>query len=176
MGRFEHNCNFFEAIKPVHERINAALKAIVPEYYKFLEDTLQCIRTKKACRVAHEAITSLYPSHSILVNRQTPQHRDRRNHPQVIDTLLLCGDFVNGRFFVPELNLSCPYNPGTFIMFRGGALLHRVGDWEGERRICLASYLHQSVVQEMSFVAPRKLGYPLKIPNLRMNQGPKDIF
>ncbi|EJD35677.1 hypothetical protein AURDEDRAFT_43138, partial [Auricularia subglabra TFB-10046 SS5] len=79
---------------------------------------------------------------SLIYNRATPLHADRRDPKQNLTPILTVGDYSTGTLYIPELGLEIAYEPGTLVLLRGGLLKHRV-EFNGGQRIGIAHFLHQ---------------------------------
>lgn len=108
----------------------------------------------EVCSVYASNNPSFYPCLTVLVNRQTGQHRDTFNHLCTMESLMAMGEFTGGDLELCELGLELMYEPGAFICFRGRPFSHRVGPWiparEGElaegKRLSYSFYVQQAVI------------------------------
>jgi hypothetical protein len=88
---------------------------------------------------------SVWSGFALIVNRETPFHRDMGGAPSDYDFLLSGGTHTECFLDVRELGLKLRYLPGTGIAIAGRVLRHGVGDWSGGERICQAMFIKDSV-------------------------------
>ncbi|KAJ3533200.1 hypothetical protein NMY22_g7431 [Coprinellus aureogranulatus] len=88
--------------------------------------------------------TSPFTGFALIVNRETPFHRDMKGGKMLIDILSVFGRYSQGRFEVPLLSARFAYNPATAIILPGFLYEHGASRTDGER-ICVASYFKPNV-------------------------------
>jgi len=84
---------------------------------------------------------------SLIVNRDTPVHRDSAGPACGLDLLLTGGSYNDGIFDTPSLGRRWMYNSGTGIAIMGKMLPHKVDKVNGER-FCLAMYWREQLFKE----------------------------
>ncbi|EAU89594.2 hypothetical protein CC1G_02483 [Coprinopsis cinerea okayama7 len=87
---------------------------------------------------------SPFSSLSLIINRETPTHRDTSGPICGMDLLVTGGNYSNGVFLTPTLNRRWTYNPGCVIVLLGKAVLHGVPQVNGER-YCLAYFWREGL-------------------------------
>lgn len=97
----------------------------------------------------------------MIYNRQTPIHHDRREPRIGWTPLFVMGRFVDGYLRIRQLGIRLWHGPGACVFMRGGILPHEVEEFKGGQRICVASFLHQSVWDDMEII-PRSSGISTK--------------
>lgn len=135
--------------------MGAMMSSYTPNAYSFLQDVLRSTENEYSCKSAHANMHHPHVSTSLLWNSTTPMHRDSNNHKETMESLLVGGSFTGGDLLLPDLKTRATYQPGTLVLFRGRTLLHAVGPWEGEQRICLASYTPQNVIRHQQGDRPK---------------------
>lgn len=81
---------------------------------------------------------------SVIVNRQTPIHRDIQGRHPWMDMLLTYGPYQGARMELRSLGLRLSYEPGTIVAICGKVVPHSVSECEGERA-CIAYYMRDNV-------------------------------
>jgi hypothetical protein len=131
-------------MKPSQYLLNAIVAMASPKLFDAGVQAITAVKDMELHQNA-EVWTSIYTGLSIIVNRQTPRHRDVGGalcHP---DLLLSAGDHSGSKFLIPDISLTLEYNPGTVVILAGRVLSHAVpGPWEGNR-ICIAQYMKDKV-------------------------------
>ncbi|KZV79611.1 hypothetical protein EXIGLDRAFT_578892, partial [Exidia glandulosa HHB12029] len=79
---------------------------------------------------------------SLIYNRETPTHNDRRDMKFAWTPLLTLGRYTTGKLRV--LDLEIDYKPGALVLIRGGTLKHSV-TFEGGQRVAIAHFMHHNV-------------------------------
>ncbi|KXN84160.1 hypothetical protein AN958_00104, partial [Leucoagaricus sp. SymC.cos] len=97
---------------------------------------------------------SVFTGVTIVSNRITPPHRDNKGHIPWYDQLVCIGDYESADFHLPELGATFKYLPGTVVHFCGNLLVHQVNSWQGNDRICYASFFRKSVFDRLSLICP----------------------
>jgi len=89
---------------------------------------------------------------SSISNRDTPPHRDVGSGHQWFDILVPLGKYENGWFELPGLGLTLKYDPRTIVAITGRVLRH--GAFCPGDRVCLAYYMRQQVVKQLTGLNP----------------------
>jgi hypothetical protein len=94
-----------------------------------------------------EVWTLPFVSMSIMVNRETPLHRDNGGAPEWLDVLLPLGTYADGYFNVPGLGRRFHYSPGDLVGLAGRILRHSA-ECNGNRA-CIAFYMRKNVFSSL---------------------------
>lgn len=147
--QFERNQTLIHELRGISERINRLFKLIDPAAHETHVKLDAAIQQKyNAARALKTNDPFLWLGRSIIFNRTTPVHPDNNEMPQGWVPLLTLGSFTGGKLSVPALGAKLFYEPGTLVFIRGRALEHGVEHWEGEQRVCIAGFSHESVYAE----------------------------
>jgi hypothetical protein len=87
---------------------------------------------------------SPFTAASVVVNRQTPVHRDIQGQHPWMDMLLTYGPNQGARMELCSLGVRLSYEPGTMVAICGKVVPHGVSDCVGERA-CIAYYMRDMV-------------------------------
>lgn len=134
----------------VFSQINATMEAILPELFKHVSCFMQKLKNQEAdAQSAHSNNDSIFPSMSILINRQTGLHTDSGSDANLVETSVTFGDYEGGEFLLPQLDVEAKFGPGSLAIFRGKAFSHGVKEWTGVERRCIVSYVHADVFDSL---------------------------
>ncbi|EAU85137.2 hypothetical protein CC1G_08110 [Coprinopsis cinerea okayama7 len=89
---------------------------------------------------------SPFSSASLIVNRETPIHRDTSGPMEGMEMVVTGGNYSNGRFLTPSFNRSWVYNPGCVVALMGKLVPHGVPHVDGER-YCIAYFWRQRLFE-----------------------------
>jgi len=103
---------------------------------------------------AIEYWSTLLHALQLICNRETPIHRDLGGMRWAYDVLLTVGDYDNGAFEVPALNLRFGYEPGTMVCILGRIIPHSARRVEGERA-CIAFFTRSQFWKRSNREFPR---------------------
>jgi hypothetical protein len=134
----------------VSERINETLLCIDPDAHashKELAVKLSQAHPHIRARASIDPI--LFQGRSIIFNRQTPNHIDRKDPKLAWNPLTTAGTFVGGRLRIRRLGLRMWFGGGACAFVRGGILQHEIEEFEGGQRISIAHFCHNSLWKEM---------------------------
>ncbi|KIK79395.1 hypothetical protein PAXRUDRAFT_121743, partial [Paxillus rubicundulus Ve08.2h10] len=95
-----------------------------------------------------ERWSSVYGVISVMVNRESPLHRDYSGKNEWMDLLASVGACRNASFQLSNLRTTLRYDPGTVVAFSGRVLRHGASKAEGDRA-CLAYYMRDNVHKVM---------------------------
>jgi hypothetical protein len=104
--------------------------------------------TQRALTVWASPFTAL----SLVMNRQTPVHRDAHGRHPWMDLLLTHGSYNRCCMELRSLGIRLAYESGTAVAICGKVVPHAVSDCDGERA-CLAYYMRDSVHNRLSIPA-----------------------
>ncbi|KIJ12098.1 hypothetical protein PAXINDRAFT_83487, partial [Paxillus involutus ATCC 200175] len=82
----------------------------------------------------------VFSASSVIVNRETPFHRDHNSRVQWFDLLASIGCYPGSVFDMPTLGTACYYPPGSVIGISGNLVCYGVARTDGDC-LCLASYM-----------------------------------
>lgn len=144
----------------------ALMDALAPRGSAYLKKLLAALLKKSpASSTIHHQNMSFHPAFSIMWGRTPGPHLDSNNDPSVLDFLSTAGAYQGGNLYFSQFGVEFPYPPGSGVLFHGGAVLHGVRPHTGphpQSRICLASYIHDAVIQEIATQIPDEFrGAPL---------------
>jgi hypothetical protein len=109
-----------------------------------LAERLDNVRDPDAMAEALGMWASPFTGVSIMINRQTPTHRDTQGRDSWVDVLLTHGPYTNCRMEFRSLGIRVDYSSGTVVGVCGKVVPHAVSDCNGERA-CIAYYMRDSV-------------------------------
>lgn len=156
--------------------IGVLLSLVHPELYRVQMDVLHEICRGKL-KVNHDEHMQALFNHwstpftafALIVNRETPYHRDTQGGQTMLDVLATFGRYSNGHLNVPLLGSRFVYNPGTLFILPGHLLEHGASQTPGER-VCLASFFRPNVGCSVLREAYHELGPP-QIDSLARHHG-----
>lgn len=136
---------------------NAVTSVINPSLY---DAGLRAIQAIKASAPFHGHRTNLahwvsvWSGYALIVNRETPPHRDSGSAPPTYDLLVSGGTHVFCDLNLPDIGTSLPYGPGTMVGLCGKVLRHSVMSWAGGERICSAHFMKDNVHNRLGEARP----------------------
>ncbi|KIK33205.1 hypothetical protein CY34DRAFT_100019, partial [Suillus luteus UH-Slu-Lm8-n1] len=90
----------------------------------------------------------------VIVNRETPHHRDPGASPSFYDLLVSLGKGHQAILDLPDLGTELRYTPGTMIYICGKVLEHGVPRWGDGERIVIAHFVKDKVHDRQSIPRP----------------------
>lgn len=90
----------------------------------------------------------------VIVNRETPYHRDPGASPSFYDLLVSLGKGHQAILDLPDLGTELQYTPGTMIYICGKVLEHGVPRWGDGERIVIAHFVKDKVHDRQSIPRP----------------------
>ncbi|KAF5359966.1 hypothetical protein D9757_012147 [Collybiopsis confluens] len=130
--------------------INSFLKTIDPTQYKSLQDARNKGHAQYPFLKMIDTVDPLLmEGRAIMWNRITPDHKDSRDPLVAWAALVVLGRIKSGFLFFRQLNLKVRYQAGDVVWLRGAILDHEVDVWDGEQRICVAHFTHQSYFADL---------------------------
>jgi hypothetical protein len=150
---------FVKDIAIVETLQNAILALISPSMWEAGMDTIYRMQSgdhhhKHQIHPSARSWPSAFTALQVIVNRKTPLHRDRGGAPPIYDLLTSAGTHTYAEFCLQDLKATLSYAPGTVIVIAGKVLLHRVEEWRGGERICIAHYMPDAVINRVGVVRP----------------------
>jgi hypothetical protein len=130
--------------------LNLTLSLIHPELFRSGLQILQKLRESDSTVEIAKNWQSIYTGISIICNRITPAHRDRKGKPEWFDLLLnYTGSDSAPGLSINDLGLSLQYCSGTVVGFCGNIFEHEVKSWGNGDRICYAHFMREAVRKRM---------------------------
>jgi hypothetical protein len=115
---------------------------------------------------------------TVIVNRETPLHRDDGASISHYDLLFSAGVHNQAELRLPDVGTVLDYDPGTVVLLAGRAVAHSVPrSWAGDR-ICWAHYMKDKVHDRCGIPQPELVnlefynafkdhGYRLRVDKLQ---------
>jgi hypothetical protein len=136
---------------------NSVLALVSPELYKIGLDAVNRLKHSVVHSMGHPNMSlwpSVYSRIQIIVNRETPAHRDPGAAPPAYDMLVSTGTHTVSDFYLADIKTTLLYAPGTVVALCGRVLRHEVMTWEGGERICIAHYMKDNVHERLMLPRP----------------------
>ena len=129
--------------------MSSILAIAQPDLYKLGRESLMRLGGRPRVRPYMKDWPFAFNVLSLIANRASPFHRDRRSgKPEYSDVLLSLGGDASTVLELPTVGIRCRYGPGSVAVFSGNLVLHGVSACKGER-LCIAGYhrpaLHHAV-------------------------------
>lgn len=133
--------SFIAETSPLELLANAVTSVIHPQLYS------AGLQAMHAIQILHPNTpwASVWSGIALIVNRETPYHRDSGGSVSMYDLLVSAGTHQACYIDVFELGAEFLYLPGTMLALSGKALSHRVKSWAGGERICGAHFMKDGV-------------------------------
>lgn len=136
----------YKELSSLSRRVNEAVKVADPAFYEHLAQLRKTMDANEPVAKAFNSIDPLlFEGREIIFNRLSDFHRDSQDPQLSYVGLYAGGNFKGGLLELPDLKLKVRLEPGDFVLFRGRALLHRVGEWDGGQRISVPHFTHTSI-------------------------------
>lgn len=130
--------------------LNLTLSLINPDLFQTGLQMLLKLRQLETTRDVARKWQSVYNGISIIVNRRTPSHRDKKGRPEWYDTLVSYSARTSRpRLSIKDIGLDLKYSSGTVVSFCGMILKHEVSGWGIGDRVCYAHFLRESVRERL---------------------------
>lgn len=137
--------SFITENHPLGLLVDAVTSVINPELYFSGLHAIQSLQN--GCSTT--PWTSVWSGMALIVNRETPSHRDSGGSISMHDLLVSAGTHQVCYLEVAELGAEFLYLPATMLALSGKALSHRVKSWGGGERICLAHFMKDGVHNQL---------------------------
>ncbi|TDL13343.1 hypothetical protein BD410DRAFT_735516 [Rickenella mellea] len=92
---------------------------------------------------------SLWQGRSVIFNRQTPDHVDRRDDPKEFTPIFVLGRFGGGYIRLKTLRLRMWFGGGACVFIRGGLFPHGIEPFHGSQRVSIAHFAHRSLFRQL---------------------------
>lgn len=142
-----HSERFLQQTKETSALLAAILAVAHPELYVSGCKTFELLRadpdltgSELELTLALEHWSSVFHGLSVMVNRETPLHRDMNTRPEWYDMLATVGTYTDAVLELPGLGIGLRYRSGTVVPISGKVLLHGVAKVDRDR-VCLAYYM-----------------------------------
>jgi hypothetical protein len=135
-------------------RINETLKLLDPAAFESHVELAEKIKERLPHARARASIDPiLFQGRSVIYNRQTPNHIDRRDPKLGWNPLTTAGgDYTEGWLRIRRLRLRMWFGGGACVFLRGAILHHEIEPFGGGQRISIAHFCHQSLWDEMGVI------------------------
>jgi hypothetical protein len=98
---------------------------------------------------------SVFSGIEVIVNRETPYHRDPGASPSVYDLLVSLGRAHKAILDIPDLGAQLRYPPGTMAYILGKVLEHGVPGWGDGERMVIAHFVKDKVHDKQGISRPK---------------------
>ena len=146
--RTDEAANFLHTTASLALLADAVTALVAPQQYNSGMAAIRCLKEGDHLNRHLPTVdcwNSVWSGFSVIVNRETPFHRDTGGAPSHYDFLLSGSTHTECFLDVRELGLKLQYLPGTGVVIAGRVLRHGVCNWSGGERICQAMFIKDSV-------------------------------
>lgn len=167
---------FLAEIQEINALVGGALAIVQPFLFAASMKAWRNVLASKESVKNHarmEELLGLWPSPftaiSLIVNRETPIHRDPKGGKFLFDAVLTLGNYKRGRFEIPGVGMRVRYDPGTMVLLASHTLAHGASMVDADR-YCIASFFRPHVLKAYGdaayeFETPENL---ISIKDIRM--------
>lgn len=136
------------SVRRLEALASALLYAVHPELYLQARRCLAwTLRSAPEADSRHlQKWGSVFTVLDLIVNRETPLHRDTEPPAGWLDFLMTIGSYQECHFAAPTIGQRFYYPPGTVLGLNSSRILHGASAADGERA-CLVFYLRQHVAR-----------------------------
>jgi len=125
--------------------MSAVLSVTQPELYALNCECLLRLSKLPDLRDYVAAWGFAFNAVSVISNRCSPNHRDRKSGcPEYSDVLLSLGSDPGTVLELSSLSIQCRYSLGSVAVFSGNAILHGASTSDNER-VCIAGYSRPAI-------------------------------
>jgi hypothetical protein len=125
--------------------LNITLSLINPGLFNMGLAMLRKMRNLETTEEVAQIWQSVYTGVSVICNRNTPAHRDRKGRPEWYNILLsYSGPKVHPLLSINDLGLDLKYSSGTVVAFCGTIFKHEARSWGVGDRVCYAHFMRES--------------------------------
>jgi hypothetical protein len=144
---------FLQEIGQVECLLNALVAVAAPEMFTLGSRAIEAVKKMKLHQNSSYWNT-VFLGMAVIVNRETPRHRDSGGGLSHPDLLLSAGEHTGAVLQLPDISTVLEYDPGTAVLVSGLALSHSVPmTWTGHR-ICLAHFMKDKVHDRLGVPRP----------------------
>jgi hypothetical protein len=97
--------------------------------------------------------SSVFSAVNIIVNRETPLHRDTGTLPEWFDILATIGGDSDTIMELPSIGARIAYRSGTVALFSGATIAHSVPAARADR-VCFTYYMKNKIHERFGVKAP----------------------
>jgi hypothetical protein len=146
--------SWVQGIAEIAAIMSAVLSVVQPDLYKLnRESLLRLAQREDGLRKFIAPWAFAFNAVSIISNRSSPAHRDRKSgSKEDSDVLVSLGGDSGTVLELYSLGIRCRYPPGSMAIFSGNTLLHGVSE-SVEERICIAGYTRPPVHRRVNLGA-----------------------
>ena len=138
----------------VEHILNAVVAIISPDLFEAGSQAMDAVK-EMALHENSSLWKSIFSAMAVIVNRETPKHRDSGGALSHPDLLVSAGEHTGAELRLPDVGTVLEYNPGTAVLIAGRALAHAVPrTWSGDR-VCIAHYVKDKVHNRLGISRPR---------------------
>ncbi|KAA1479288.1 hypothetical protein DENSPDRAFT_789032 [Dentipellis sp. KUC8613] len=145
---------WLEAIQETNEIVAAILYVIHPELHRAGMSAMESLRKVVDDPTVIDTWSSPFNGVSVIVNRETPDHRDFHGRGDWYDILASIGTYPELYLELTTLGVKVDYPPGTVVPLLGKLLVHRVPRSLPDR-VCYAWWFRDNVHRNMGSVLTR---------------------
>lgn len=145
---------FLAELKDHGQVMDAILSIIHPELFTAAQRSFEINKSKNPESSAVFAWPCSFSAMSVICNRLTPEHKDRRTDRFWYDFLTSAGHHKEATFKTSGIGYSFDYAPGTMIALCAADIFHEVDSWYGFDRICIAHFMRKSVMKARDLLIP----------------------
>ncbi|KAG9086951.1 hypothetical protein FS749_003263 [Ceratobasidium sp. UAMH 11750] len=144
---------FLDSCHPVDRRVESFMELARPDLLAALQRTRKSLMEHPGVLPFNCVWHTSFPGRAVIVNRQTGEHLDQNGVRRGWDVIVAAGDFEGGEFYLGDVKVRCPFQPGDLVAFDGTALRHRIEPFSGRLRLSHVYYVHQSLLTECDIAA-----------------------
>ncbi|KAG8682044.1 hypothetical protein FRC08_015221, partial [Ceratobasidium sp. 394] len=126
---------FLARCHPVDGRVEWFMDLARPDFLGALQRARQSLREHPGFLPFDCVWHTSFPGRAVIVNRQTGEHLDQNGVRRGWDVIVATGDFEGGDFYLGDVKVRCPFQPGDLVAFDGTALRHRIEPFSGRLRL-----------------------------------------
>jgi hypothetical protein len=97
---------------------------------------------------------SIFAGQSLIINRATPDHLDRKGCLFGMDLLQALGFGKEVFLNLPNLGARLKIRPNSAVLLAGKFLRHSVQEWRGRDRICVARWIREAILDKFHIQHP----------------------
>ena len=145
---------FLVELKDHGQVMDAILSIVHPELYSVAQRSFEISKLENPESSAVFAWPCCFSGMSVICNRLTPKHKDRRTDRFWYDFLTSAGHHKKAALKAAGIGYSFDYAPGTMVALCAADIFHEVDLWYGFDRICIASFMRKSVMKARNLLIP----------------------
>ena len=137
--------------------MNAVVACCAPESYQLGTEAVAQLKQGNCLHSWHDNVDlwhSVFSGIQVIVNRNTPAHRDAGAAAPVFDLLVSAGTHQSAVLTLGDVQAKLSYKPGTLVLLCGRVLKHQVATWKEGERICMAHFMRDNVHDRLEIPRP----------------------